>query len=216
MIINILRKLFPIFLLVTDSVAFYLIYYLITLLRTGEEVNFFGADQILFTMIACNAIALYFIGGYEYEKIQKSPRFVSEHFIASNLGGVFSVFVILLFISYGDRVGTNRTSLIGTFIIFSVYSIFYRILIGHIKSQRKKNKCTVIVGSDEDTYELVKEILDQGFQERLYIVDKNIDASLVEKFSSVGVKVLDENEFDSNLSVYNGRTISRIKISQNQ
>ena len=93
MIINILRKLFPIFLLATDSVAFYLIYYLITLLRTGEEVNFFGADQILFTMIACNAIALYFIGGYEYEKIQKSPRFVSEHFIASNLGGVFSVFV---------------------------------------------------------------------------------------------------------------------------
>ena len=214
MIINILRKLFPIFLLVTDSVAFYLIYYLITLLRTGEEVNFFGADQILFTMIACNAIALYFIGGYEYEKIQKSPRFVSEHFIASTLGGVFSVFVVLLFISYGDRVGTNRTSLIGTFIIFSVYSIFYRILIGHIKSQRKKNKCTVIVGSCEDTYELVKEILDQGFQERLYIIDKNIDASLVEKFSSVGVKVLDENEFDSNLLVYNGRTISRIVLAK--
>ena len=214
MIINILRKLFPIFLLVTDSVAFYLIYYLITLLRTWEEVNFFGADQILFTMIACNAIALYFIGGYEYEKIQKSPRFVSEHFIASTLGGVFSVFVVLLFISYGDRVGTNRTSLIGTFIIFSVYSIFYRILIGHIKSQRKKNKCTVIVGSCEDTYELVKEILDQGFQERLYIIDKNIDASLVEKFSSVGVKVLDENEFDSNLLVYNGRTISRIVLAK--
>ena len=214
MIINILRKLFPIFLLVTDSVAFYLIYYLITLLRTGEEINFFGADQILFTMIACNAIALYFIGGYEYEKIQKSPRFVSEHFIASTLGGVFSVFVVLLFISYGDRVGTNRTSLIGTFIIFSVYSIFYRILIGHIKSQRKKNKCTVIVGSCEDTYELVKEILDQGFQERLYIIDKNIDASLVEKFSSVGVKVLDENEFDSNLLVYNGRTISRIVLAK--
>ena len=214
MIINILRKLFPIFLLVTDSVAFYLIYYLITLLRTGEEVNFFGADQILFTMIACNAIALYFIGGYEYEKIQKSPRFVSEHFIASTLGGVFSVFVVLLFISYGDRVGTNRTSLIGTFIIFSVYSIFYRILIGHIKSQRKKNKCTVIVGSCEDTYELVKEILDQGFQERLYIIDKNIDASLVEKFSSVGVKVLDENEFDSNLLVYNDRTISRIVLAK--
>ena len=214
MIINILRKLFPIFLLVTDSVAFYLIYYLITLLRTGEVVNFFGADQILFTMIACNAIALYFIGGYEYEKIQKSPRFVSEHFIASTLGGVFSVFVVLLFISYGDRVGTNRTSLIGTFIIFSVYSIFYRILIGHIKSQRKKNKCTVIVGSCEDTYELVKEILDQGFQERLYIIDKNIDASLVEKFSSVGVKVLDENEFDSNLLVYNGRTISRIVLAK--
>ena len=214
MITNILQKLFPIFLLITDSVAFYLIYYLITLLRTGEEVNFFGADQILFTMIACNAIALYFIGGYEYEKIQKSPRFVSEHFIASTLGGVFSVFVVLLFISYGDRVGTNRTSLIGTFIIFSVYSIFYRILIGHIKFQRKKNKCTVIVGSCEDTYELVKEILDQGFQERLYIIDKNIDASLVEKFSSVGVKVLDENEFDSNLLVYNGRTISRIVLAK--
>ena len=214
MIINILRKLFPIFLLVKDSVAFYLIYYVITLLRTGEEVNFFGADQILLTMIACNAIALYFIGGYEYEKIQKSPRFVSEHFIASNLGGVFSVFVILLFISYGDRVSTNRTSLIGTFIIFSVYSIFYRILIGHIKSQRKKNKCTVIVGSDEDTYRLIKDILNQGFQERLYVVDGNIDASLVKKFSSVGVKVLDENEFDPKLSVCDDRIISRIVLAK--
>ena len=214
MLINTIRKLFPILLLVTDSIAFYLIYYLITLLRTGEEGNFFGADQILFTMIACNAIALYFIGGYEYEKIQKSPRFVSEHFIASNLGGVFALFVILLFISYADRVGTNRTSLVGTFIVFSVYSIFLRTLIGHIKTKRKKNKCTIIVGSDEDTYGLMKEILDQGFQEKLYVVDGNIDASLVEKFTSVGVKVLDENDFDPKLSVCDDRIISRLVLAK--
>ena len=43
---------------------------------------------------------------------------------------------------------------------------------------------------------------------------ENIDASLVEKFSSVGVKVLDENEFDPKLSVYNGRTISRIVLAK--
>ena len=216
MIINILRKLFPILLLVTDSIAFYLIYYLITLLRTGEEGNFFGADQILFTMIACNSIALYFIGGYEYQKIQKSPRFISEHFIASNLGGVFSVFVVLLFISYADRVDTNRTLLVGTFIVFSVYSIFLRTLIGHVKAKRKKNKCTIIVGSDEDTYGLMKEILDQGFQEKLYVVDDNINASLLEKFSSIGVKVLDKNEFDPKLSVCDDKTISRIVLAKSR
>ena len=66
----------------------------------------------------------------------------------------------------------------------------------------------------EDTYELVKDILDQGFQERLYVVDGNIDASLVEKFSSVGVKVLDENEFDPNLSVCDDRIISRIVLAK--
>ena len=140
MLINTIRKLFPILLLVTDSIAFYLIYYLITSFRTGDEGNFFGADQILFTMIACNAIALYFIGGYEYEKIQKSPRFVSEHFIASNLGGVFALFVILFFISYADRVGTNRTSLVGTFIAVSVYSLLIeRLAITHTPTKTSKD-----------------------------------------------------------------------------
>ena len=145
MILSVIKKLFPAILLGMGTICFYLIYYLITTLRTGSSVNFFDADQILFTMVACNALSVYLVGGYEYQKLERSARFVSEHILASIIGAIFALFFILLFVSYDDRVATNRTSLIGTFILFSLYSIFYRSLIGHIKSKRKKAKCTVIV-----------------------------------------------------------------------
>lgn len=135
---NIIRKLFPAILLGIDTICFYLTYYLITTLRTGAPVNFFGADQILFTMVTCNALSVYLVGGYEYQKLERSARFVSEHILASILGAIFSLFIILLFVSYAERVNTNRTSLIGTFILFSFYSIFFRSLIGQIKTKRKK------------------------------------------------------------------------------
>ena len=138
MILNVIKKLFPAILLGMDTICFYLLYYLITILRTGSSVNFFGADQILFTMVTSNALSVYIVGGYEYQKLERSARFVSEHILASILVAIFSLFIILLFVSYDDRVATNRTSLIGTFILFSLYSIFFRSLIGHIKSKRKK------------------------------------------------------------------------------
>ena len=121
-----------------DTICFYLIYYLITTFRTESPVNFFGADQILFTMVACNALSVYLVGGFEYQKLESNARFVSEHILASVIGAIFSLFIILLFVSYAERVDTNRTSLIGTFILFSLYSIFCRSLIGHIRSNRKK------------------------------------------------------------------------------
>ena len=167
MIPNIIRKLFPAILLGMDTICFYLIYYLITTFRTESPVNFFGADQILFTMVACNALSVYLVGGYEYQKLETSARFVSEHILASIIGAIFSLFIILLFVSYAERVDTNRTSLIGTFILFSLYSIFFRSLIGHIKSKRKKEKCTVIIGINKHTFGLVKEMVDQGFKEKI-------------------------------------------------
>ena len=132
MLVNAIKKTFPAILLAIDTVAFYLIYYLITIARTGSSTDFFSNDQILFSMIACNAIAIFLIGGYEYKSIDCSARFVSEHVLASIIGAIFSLFIILIFISYGDRVGTNRTLLLGTFILFSIYSIFYRCLVGPV------------------------------------------------------------------------------------
>ena len=71
MLINIIRKIFPAILLAFDTFAFYLIYFVITFLRTGNSESFFSSDQILFSMVACNAIALYLVGAYEYQKIDR-------------------------------------------------------------------------------------------------------------------------------------------------
>ena len=213
MILSVIKKLFPAILLGLDTICFYVIYYLITIIRTGPSVNFFGADQILFTMVACNALAVYLVGGFEYQKLERSARFVSEHILASIIGAIFSLFIILLFVSYADRVGTNRTSLIGTFILFSLYSIFCRSLIGHIKSKRKKAKCTVIIGINEYTFDLVKEIVDQGFKEKIYIVDYNVSEEVEKQFISIGAEILDYNSFHPEDTTYENRTINKIILA---
>ena len=46
MILNVIKKLFPAILLGMDTICFYLIYYLITILRTGSPGNFFGANRV--------------------------------------------------------------------------------------------------------------------------------------------------------------------------
>ena len=158
MLLNAIRKTFPAILLAIDTVAFYLIYYLITIIRTGSDTDFFSNDQILFSMVPCNAIAIYLIGGYEYKSIDSSARFISEHVLSSIIGAIFSLFIILLFVSYGERVNTNRTSLLGTFILFSIYSILFRCLVGQLKIKRKGSKCTVILGANKNTHEIIKEI----------------------------------------------------------
>ena len=88
MVLSVIKKLFPAILLGMDTICFYLIYYLITIIRTGSSVDLFGADQIIFTMVACNALALYLVGGYEYQKLERSARFVSEHILASIIGAI--------------------------------------------------------------------------------------------------------------------------------
>ncbi len=213
MILSVIKKLFPAILLGMDTICFYLIYYLITTLRTGLSVNFFDADQILFTMVSCNALAVYLVGGFEYQKLERSARFVSEHILASIIGAIFALFIILLFVSYADRVDTNRTSLIGTFILFSLYSIFFRSLIGQIKTKRKKAKCTVIIGINEYTFDLVKELVDQGFKEKIYITDYNVSEEVEKQFISIGAEILDYNSFHPEDTTYENRTINKIVLA---
>ena len=213
MLINIIRKIFPAILLAFDTAAFYLIYFLITFLKTGNSESFFSSDQILFSMVACNAIALYLVGAYEYQKIDRSARFISEHLIASVIGATLSLFVILLFVSYADRVGTNRTSLLGTFILFTPFSILYRSLIGKIRAKRKRNKCIIFIGSSDNTYEFIKDIKNQNFTEKIYLLDNDLDKKLMEKLSSIGVESLSADQFQSEAKSINGMVINKIILT---
>ena len=209
MFINLIKNAFPAILLAIDTVAFYVIYFAVTSLRTGSSESFFSSDQILFSMVACNALALYLVGAYEYQKIERSARFISEHLIASVIGAGLSLFIILLFVSYGDRVETNRTSLMGTFILFTPFSILYRSLIGRIRAKRKRNKCIIIIGSSDKTYEFIKEINEQNFTEIIYLLDNDVDKKLIEKFSSIGVEVLNADQFVPKSRLINGMVIIR-------
>ncbi len=214
MFINLIRKIFPAILLAIDATAFYLIYFVVTFVRTGESNTFFSSDQILFSMVACNALALYLVGAYEYQKIERSARFISEHLIASVIGATLSLFVILLFVSYADRVGTNRTSLLGTFILFTPFSILYRCCIGKIRAKRKTNKCIIFIGASDHTYELIKDIHDQNFTEKIYVIANELDKQLIEKFSSLGVDTLKSNQFDPGDQFINDMIINKIILSE--
>lgn len=213
MFINFIRKVFPAILLAIDTAAFYLIYFVITYLRTGNSESFFSNDQILFSMVTCNALSLYLIGAYEYQKIERSARFISEHLIVSVIGAALSLFIILLFVAYADRVGTNRTSLLGTFILFTPFSILYRSLIGKIRAKRKRNKCIIFIGSSDDTYEFIKDITDQNFTETIYVMSNDLDKKLTEKFSSIGIDVLSSDQFDSGAQSINGMKINKIILA---
>ncbi len=213
MFINFIRKVFPAILLAIDTAAFYLIYFVITYLRTGNSESFFSNDQILFSMVTCNALSLYLIGAYEYQKIERSARFISEHFIVSVIGAALSLFIILLFVAYADRVGTNRTSLLGTFILFTLFSILYRSLIGNIRAKRKRNKCIIFIGPSDDTYEFIKDITDQNFTETIYVMSNDLDKKLTEKFSSIGIDVLSSDQFDSGAQSINGMKINKIILA---
>ena len=37
-----------------------------------------------------------------------------------------------------------------------------------------KKKCTVIIGINEYTFDLVIEMVDQGFREKIYVTDYNV------------------------------------------
>ena len=214
MFINLIRKIFPAILLAIDATAFYLIYFVVTFVRTGESNTFFSSDQILFSMVACNALALYLVGAYEYQKIERSARFISEHLIASVIGATLSLFVILLFVSYADRVGTNRTSLLGTFILFTPFSILYRCCIGKIRAKRKTNKCIIFIGASDHTYELIKDIHDQNFTEKIYVIANELDKQLIEKLSSLGVDTLKSNQFDPEDQFIDDMIINKIILSE--
>ncbi len=213
MFINFIRKVFPAILLAIDTAAFYLIYFVITYLRTGNSESFFSNDQILFSMVTCNALSLYLIGAYEYQKIERSARFISEHLIVSVIGAALSLFIILFFVAYADRVGTNRTSLLGTFILFTPFSILYRSLIGKIRAKRKRNKCIIFIGSSDDTYEFITDITDQNFTETIYVMSNDLDKKLTEKFSSIGIDVLSSDQFDSGAQSINGMKINKIILA---
>ena len=213
MLLNFIRKVFPAILLAIDTASLYLIYFVVTYLRTGASESFFSNDQILFSMVTCNALALYLIGAYEYQKIERSARFISEHLIASVIGATLSLFVILLFVSYGERVGTNRTSLLGTFILFTPLSILYRSLIGKVRAKRKTNKCVIFLGPSDHTYEFIKDILDQNFIETIYIIDYDLDKKLLEKFKSMGIDTLEPDQFDPESHSINGMVINKIILS---
>ena len=213
MFINIIRKIFPAILLAFDTAAFYLIYFLITFLRTGNSESFFSSDQILFSMVACNALSLYLVGAYEYQKIDQSARFISEHLIASVIGATLSLFIILIFVSYGDRVGTNRTSLLGTFLLFTPFSILYRSLIGRIRAKRKRNKCIIFIGSSDNTYEFIKDITNQNFTEKIYVMSNDLNNKLIEKLSLIGVDTLKNDQFQSEAQSINGMVINKIILA---
>ena len=51
-------------------------------------------------MVACNALAVYLVEGFEYQKLERNARFVSEHILASIIGAIFALFIILLSVSY--------------------------------------------------------------------------------------------------------------------
>ncbi|MBT7983449.1 MAG: exopolysaccharide biosynthesis polyprenyl glycosylphosphotransferase [Akkermansiaceae bacterium] len=214
MFVNLIRKVFPAILLAIDTTAFYLIYFGVTFVRTGGSNVFFSSDQILFSMIACNALALYLVGAYEYQKIERSARFISEHLIASVIGATLSMLVILLFVSYADRVGTNRTSLLGTFLLFTPFSILYRCWIGKIRAKRKTNKCIIFIGASEHTYEFIKDIHDQNFTEKIYVIANDLDKQLIEKLSSLGVDTLKPDQFDSQNQFIKEMTINKIILSE--
>jgi len=214
MFINFIRKAFPAILLVIDTTAFYLIYFVLTSLRTGTSESFFSNDQILFSMVTCNALALYLIGAYEYQKLERSARFISEHLIASIIGATLSLFIILLFVSYSDRVGTNRTSLLGTFILFTPFSILYRCCIGKIRAKRKTNKCIIFIGASDDTYELIKDIHDQNFTEKIYVIADDIDKQLIEKLNSLNVDNLKSDQFNPQDQFINDMIINKIILSE--
>lgn len=214
MLLNFIRKVFPAILLAIDTTAIYLIYFVVTSLRTDASESFFSNDQILFSMVTCNALALYLIGAYEYQKIERSARFISEHLIASVIGATLSLFIILLFVSYGERVGTNRTSLLGTFILFTPLSILYRSLIGKVRAKRKTNKCVIFLGSSNHTYELIKDILDQNFIETIYIMNYDLDKKLIEKFKSIGIDTLEPDQFDPESQFINDMVIHKIIMSK--
>ena len=164
-------------------------------------------------MVACNALTVYLIGGFEYQKLKRSARFVSEHILASIIGAIFSLFIILLFVSYDERVDTNRTSLIGTFILLSLYSILFRSSLGHIKSKRKKTKCTVLIGSDSNTFDLLKEIQGMNFQEKMYLINNDLNENLEEEFKSIGIEIFPYEKFDTKSQTFQGKTINKIILA---
>ena len=213
MLLNFIRKVFPAILLAIDTASLYLIYFVVTYLRTGAYESFFSNDQILFSMVTCNALALYLIGAYEYQKLERSARFISEHFIVSVIGATLSLFIILLFVSYADRVRTTRTSLLGTFILFTLFSILYRSLIGKIRAKRKRNKCIIFIGPSDDTYEFIKDITNQNFTETIYVMSNDLDKKLTEKFSSIGIDVLNPDQFDPGARSINGLVINKIILA---
>ena len=47
MFVNLIRKVFPAILLAIDTAAFYMIYFVVTFVRTSESNTFFNSDQIL-------------------------------------------------------------------------------------------------------------------------------------------------------------------------
>ena len=81
------------------------------------------------------------------------------------------------------------------------------------KTKRKKEKCTVIIGINEYTFDLVKEMVDQGFQEKIYIIDYNLSAEVEKQFISIGAEILDYNSFHPEDTTYENRTINKIVLA---
>ena len=76
-----------------------------------------------------------------------------------------------------------------------------------------KKKCTVIIGINEYTFDLVQEMEDQGFRERIYITDYNVSEEVEKQFISIGAEILDYNSFHPEDTTYENRTINKIILA---
>ena len=71
-----------------------------------------------------------------------------------------------------------------------------------------------MVGSSDATYEFIKDIHDQNFTEKIYIIGDDLDKQLSEKLSSLGVDTLEPDQFDPESPSINGMTINKIILSE--
>ena len=76
-----------------------------------------------------------------------------------------------------------------------------------------KKKCTVIIGINEYTFDLVQEMEDQGFREKIYITDYNVSEEVEKQFISIGAEILDYNSFHPEDTTYENRTINKIILA---
>jgi lipopolysaccharide/colanic/teichoic acid biosynthesis glycosyltransferase len=70
-----------------------------------------------------------------------------------------------------------------------------------------------LIGPSDDTYEFIKDITNQNFTETIYVMSNDLDKKLTEKFSSIGIDVLNPDQFDPGARSINGLVINKIILA---
>ena len=170
---------------------------------TGD-FNRFGWAEVLLPMII-SIFTLSLIGAYDPRSEMKSLGYTSEHLITCFAAFLLSAFAVYLVASFGGAVASSRAIFSGSFLAFTLFSLFQRRLFYSTPGMARENRRLLVISDAESGERFFKTSAAKGLREQLHFfatgdaeVGRNVAGPGTPVYEGLAAEVIKDLEGHSN------------------